>query len=166
MKKPIGQAAAMVAMSLVLSAPAFAEIDNEELRELALALFEPIPEGPIAIDDEELTQEQIELGKMLFFETRLSRGHNISCNTCHNLGTGGAGLARPSLAAGRAEFADRAERRLQHRAVLGWARGGSGRTGRRAAGQPGRDGLDRAACAGNPSEHAGLSALFRGRLPG
>src|SRR5690625_6047472 len=98
MRSPFGKAAAISALALVLSAPAVsAEIDNEELRGLAEALFEPIPEGPIAINGEVPTDEQIELGKMLFFETRLSRGHNISCNTCHNLGTGGADLARVSL---------------------------------------------------------------------
>lgn len=98
MRNLFGQAAALAALSLVLSVPALADdVDNEELRELALALFESIPDGPIAINGEESTPEQIELGKMLFFETRLSRGHNISCNTCHNLGTGGADLARVSL---------------------------------------------------------------------
>ncbi|HLS69542.1 MAG TPA: cytochrome-c peroxidase [Kiloniellales bacterium] len=71
--------------------------DVEELRELANALFEPIPEGLVEVDGAVPTEEQIELGKMLWFEPRLSVGHNISCNTCHNLGTGGADLAPVSL---------------------------------------------------------------------
>ncbi|WP_305883418.1 cytochrome-c peroxidase [Aeromonas encheleia] len=33
--------------------------------------------------------EKVELGKMLFFEPRLSRSNAISCNSCHNLATGG-----------------------------------------------------------------------------
>ncbi|WAF93082.1 cytochrome-c peroxidase [Aeromonas sp. BC14] len=33
--------------------------------------------------------EKIELGKMLFFEPRLSKSNAISCNSCHNLATGG-----------------------------------------------------------------------------
>ena len=37
-----------------------------------------------------LTSTQIELGKKLFFEPRLSRSGNISCASCHNLGLGGA----------------------------------------------------------------------------
>lgn len=36
-----------------------------------------------------LTQEKIELGKILFFDPRLSKSNLISCNTCHNLGMGG-----------------------------------------------------------------------------
>ena len=36
------------------------------------------------------TPTQIELGKKLFFEPRLSRSGNISCASCHNLGLGGA----------------------------------------------------------------------------
>ncbi len=37
-----------------------------------------------------MTPTQIELGKKLFFEPRLSRSGNISCASCHNLGLGGA----------------------------------------------------------------------------
>ena len=63
------------------------------LREDALALFEPIPQSPEPAPD----PAAVELGKALFFEPRLSEGHNISCNTCHNLGTGGVDLAPVSL---------------------------------------------------------------------
>jgi len=43
------------------------------------------------IDDKRnpITAEKTELGKMLFFEPRLSKSGLISCNTCHNLATGG-----------------------------------------------------------------------------
>jgi cytochrome c peroxidase len=34
----------------------------------------------------------VELGKALFIEPRLSEGHNIGGNTCHNLSTGAVGL--------------------------------------------------------------------------
>ncbi|MBU0631562.1 cytochrome-c peroxidase [bacterium] len=36
-----------------------------------------------------ITKEKVELGKKLFFDTRLSKSGLISCNTCHNLATGG-----------------------------------------------------------------------------
>ena len=88
-----GAAAAVLVAGL---APASAQ-DTEELRELANMLFEPIPEELVPVDGAVPTPEQIELGKMLWFEPRLSVGHNISCNTCHNLGTGGADLAPVSL---------------------------------------------------------------------
>jgi cytochrome c peroxidase len=32
----------------------------------------------------------VELGKMLYFDPRLSASHAISCNSCHNVGLGGA----------------------------------------------------------------------------
>jgi len=38
----------------------------------------------------ELTPAKIELGKKLYFDPRLSKSNLISCNTCHNLGLGGA----------------------------------------------------------------------------
>lgn len=36
-----------------------------------------------------VTAEKVELGKKLFFETRISKSNLISCNTCHNLALGG-----------------------------------------------------------------------------
>ncbi len=44
------------------------------------------------IDDPQnpITEAKVELGKKLYFEPRLSKSGLISCNTCHNLGMGGA----------------------------------------------------------------------------
>ena len=36
-----------------------------------------------------ISKAKVELGKKLFFDTRLSKSGLISCNTCHNLATGG-----------------------------------------------------------------------------
>lgn len=36
-----------------------------------------------------ITNAKVELGKKLYFEPRISKSGLISCNTCHNLGTGG-----------------------------------------------------------------------------
>ncbi len=36
-----------------------------------------------------ITDTKVALGKMLFFDPRLSKSNLISCNTCHNLATGG-----------------------------------------------------------------------------
>ncbi len=52
--------------------------------------FKPIPFGPPELKDNPLTLEKIELGKMLFFDPRLSSNQFISCNSCHNLAMGGA----------------------------------------------------------------------------
>jgi len=94
--KSVILAGAAAAALVAATGPASAQ-DIEELRELANLLFEPIPEGIPEVNGITPTPEQIELGKMLWFEPRLSVGHNISCNTCHNLGTGGADLAPVSL---------------------------------------------------------------------
>ncbi|MDD3602370.1 MAG: cytochrome-c peroxidase [Sulfurovum sp.] len=55
----------------------------------------PIPEDPKALSklvDPKgvITDERVALGKQLYFEPRLSKSGLISCNTCHNLGMGGA----------------------------------------------------------------------------
>ena len=44
------------------------------------------------IDDKNdpITKEKVELGKKLYFDPRLSKSGIISCNTCHNVGLGGA----------------------------------------------------------------------------
>ena len=61
----------------------------DDLMDRANSMFEPIPKYPPVIDGNELTPSKVELGKMLFFEPRLSSSHLISCNTCHNVGLGG-----------------------------------------------------------------------------
>jgi cytochrome c peroxidase len=60
------------------------------LREKAKAAgLQALPYGAGQVTDNALTREKIALGTMLFFDPRLSASGVISCNTCHNLGTGG-----------------------------------------------------------------------------
>ncbi len=63
---------------------------DDGLRDMAAALFGAIPGPPTEVRGVAVTPERVELGRMLFFEPRLSRSHVISCNTCHSVGTGGA----------------------------------------------------------------------------
>jgi len=57
--------------------------------------FEPIPSDKTAlmklIDNPKnpINEAKVKLGKDLYFEPRLSKSNLISCNTCHNLATGG-----------------------------------------------------------------------------
>jgi len=44
--------------------------------------------------------KEVELGKKLFFEPRLSKSAFISCNSCHNLATGGADNLKSSIGHG------------------------------------------------------------------
>lgn len=56
-----------------------------------LSTLEPLPlksENP----DNPATQAKIDLGHALYFDTRLSKDGNISCNSCHNLETYGVDL--------------------------------------------------------------------------
>ncbi|MGY0560637.1 cytochrome-c peroxidase [Luteimonas sp. A277] len=62
----------------------------DTLRQTASSLFGVIPDPPTEVSGRPVTTERVELGRMLFFEPRLSRSHVITCNTCHSIGTGGA----------------------------------------------------------------------------
>ncbi|HZH57480.1 cytochrome c peroxidase [Yanghanlia caeni] len=82
-------AAVLSAFAMGSSAMA-ADINVDELRSLANNLFKPIPTADVVVKEKGLTQEQIDLGRWLWFEPRLSKSHIITCNTCHSVGTGGA----------------------------------------------------------------------------
>jgi cytochrome c peroxidase len=72
---------------------------NDTLKK-AQTLFKPLPETTPVLKDNLVTPEKVELGKMLYFDPRLSASALISCNTCHNLGTGGVDLQETSVGHG------------------------------------------------------------------
>jgi cytochrome c peroxidase len=51
--------------------------------------FKAIPTSLTSLKDNDLTPEKVSLGKMLYFDPRLSSSGLISCNTCHNLSVSG-----------------------------------------------------------------------------
>lgn len=67
-----------------------------ELQEKALKFFTPMPEHAFS-EEMNQSEEIIELGKMLFYEPRLSKSGLISCNTCHNMATFGVDQLPVSL---------------------------------------------------------------------
>ncbi|MEI6127800.1 MAG: cytochrome-c peroxidase, partial [Pseudomonadota bacterium] len=69
----------------------------DSLLQQAQGLFKPIPSSPPVLERNPLTPEKIQLGKMLYFDPRLSKSGLISCNTCHNIGLGGADFQETSL---------------------------------------------------------------------
>ena len=73
---------------------------QDPLVQQAQALFSPVPDSPPERPDHALTPAKVELGKMLYFEPRLSASWLISCNTCHNLGLGGVDLMETSIGHG------------------------------------------------------------------
>lgn len=59
----------------------------EKARENA-EVFEPLPEQ-FESEDNPITPAKVDLGRKLFYDTRLSKGQDISCNSCHGLDTFG-----------------------------------------------------------------------------
>ncbi len=78
-------AAAACGAFAALAAPAFAaELDREAIRAQAASLLGPLPsEVPEA--DNPFSEAKIELGRLLYYDPRLSRSQEISCNSCHRL---------------------------------------------------------------------------------
>ena len=61
----------------------------DDLMAAAQAQFKPIPDKPPALPGNPASLAKVELGKMLYFDPRVSASHSISCNNCHNIGLGG-----------------------------------------------------------------------------
>lgn len=76
------------ALSLLALPVAGAQAQSELLTE-ARDYFSPVPHAVPSVADNTVTREKIDLGRMLFFDPRISRSALLSCNTCHNLGMGG-----------------------------------------------------------------------------
>ncbi|HCN30175.1 MAG TPA: cytochrome-c peroxidase [Verrucomicrobiales bacterium] len=70
--------------SLMLAAFSAATVHADALSDSYLAMFRPLPaEAPSP--QNELTEAKINLGRMLYYEDRISKGGKISCNSCHQL---------------------------------------------------------------------------------
>lgn len=63
------------------------------LREKARQVLGTLPKELPAPAYNPTTREKVELGKMLYFDPRLSLSQRISCNSCHNLAGSGADLS-------------------------------------------------------------------------
>ncbi len=73
---------------------------NDQLLADAQDYFKPIPAAAPVLEGNPATPAKIELGKILYFEPRLSKSALISCNTCHNVGLGGADFQETSTGHG------------------------------------------------------------------
>lgn len=58
--------------------------DEQELMKKANEMFGVLP-GEAPNPDNAITPEKVLLGKVLFYDARLSEKGNVSCNSCHNL---------------------------------------------------------------------------------
>ena len=58
--------------------------EDQALLDKAKTAFQPLPdEGPAG--ENQLTEARVDLGRMLYYETRLSKSQELSCNSCHKL---------------------------------------------------------------------------------
>jgi cytochrome c peroxidase len=69
----------------------------DALMTAAQSQFKPIPLRAPELPNNGATPAKVELGKMLFFDPRLSASHSISCNSCHNVGMGGVDSQETSI---------------------------------------------------------------------
>lgn len=76
--------AALVFMSLA----AYAQ-DTTGPVQVEQGRYATLPDTPPIPEDNPMTPEKVELGRMLFFDPRLSSSGFISCHSCHNLSLGG-----------------------------------------------------------------------------
>lgn len=71
---------------------------NEALVQEANKYFQPLPLEVFQYDHSSKAH-QVNLGKMLYYDPRLSKYGNYSCNSCHNLATAGVDN-KPTIATG------------------------------------------------------------------
>ena len=63
----------------------------DSLRDHALTLFAPLPDRIELLDGRPVTEAEVALGRMLFFDPRLADDGATACADCHNPATGGDG---------------------------------------------------------------------------
>jgi len=88
-----------------VNAAAAPALDRGELRARAVAIFGVLPKE--ASDPANVvTPEKVELGRILYYDPRLSKNQDVSCNTCHLLDRGGVD-GKPTSTGHRGQRGDR-----------------------------------------------------------
>lgn len=78
---------------LAVSSLAYTASAEVEVNRAMLGMFQPILEVA-ENSDNPVTDAKVDLGRMLYYDTRLSKNRSVSCNTCHDLASfGDDGLA-------------------------------------------------------------------------
>ncbi len=109
------------ASTAAVSAPQnSADVSDEDkaLLERAQATFKPLPDLAEMQKIRPFTEEQVKLGQQLWYETRLSKGNTVSCNSCHNLATAGVDNM-PTSAGHKSQFGARNPPTALNAALLG-----------------------------------------------
>ncbi len=71
-------------LTIVAGLSATAAFAQADLSEAFLPMFQPLPAQALSPDNE-ITDAKVDLGRMLYYETRISKGGKMSCNSCHVL---------------------------------------------------------------------------------
>ncbi len=80
MRLPLTRTFLIASVTLSLASEGF----SQSMLDAYKPMFAPLPaEAPAP--DNELTDAKINLGRMLYYEDRISKGQKISCNSCHKL---------------------------------------------------------------------------------
>jgi cytochrome c peroxidase len=87
----------LLALSMAVAA---AQADDAALLKKSNAAFKPVPAQAPALKNNPANANKVALGKLLYFDPRLSSSWLISCNTCHNLALGGVDLLETSVGHG------------------------------------------------------------------
>jgi len=70
--------------------------EDENLRKQANQIFGPLPKAVVS-EKNPITHEKVNLGKILFYETRISIDGTISCSKCHPISLYGADGLRKAI---------------------------------------------------------------------
>jgi len=76
--------AALLITAGVFVSVGFGQQRSSKIDPAKLTMFAPLPDA-FPTKTGAATEDQIDLGRMLFYETRLSKSQKISCNSCHML---------------------------------------------------------------------------------
>ncbi len=88
---------ALCSLALTIGIAGATASNADELMTSAQSQFKPIPTTAPALPNNPATPAKLELGKMLYFDPRLSASHAISCNSCHNIGLAGTDAEETSI---------------------------------------------------------------------
>src|SRR5512145_1207946 len=91
---------AVASLFLIVGFCAPAALAQDDLLTRARQQFQPIPTTPPELPGNPAAPAKVELGKMLYFDPRLSASHAISCSSCHNIGLGGGDARETSIGHG------------------------------------------------------------------
>ena len=90
----------VVLLAICLALGAGNALANADVPTQAQATFKAVPAKAPEMKRNPSSPARLELGRMLYFDPRLSASQLISCNSCHNVGLGGADLQETSIGHG------------------------------------------------------------------